>query len=677
MALQPVPISTGVIPVQNTSIMTLPNTSIMTLPNTDVSSLPNTSIGFPQPILNPLDMAYSSIDTFYPVGNQLKDNEALREIPLNVVNLEFLKTAISTIDTDVPRTLEIITPNQMVNYYEHYYGDVTVDYLQPNELTLSAPSRLDTQILPIELGRNTRLDFIGFDEGMSFIVTNGTSPENVVIAENMATEDIGHSVLLSLNENSEQNVELIHSSNIQPTRFSIDIPVGLSAMEVSKIVTDISEKTETIQIVSPDFVTETSHDEQTIVQLASLGNLVNLWYGSKQSFLSDRFGSLSPKQIRDMLENPVLFKQQNPDLFKDQILSNPNADDFTSGTLFLTIHGQMVSHTLVDVDCTGIDQLSFIGRNGLVLSVNSLKQHNFAHQNADVNFYATRQTAVGQICRVPELKFNADRKGNKNEVFGLFHTNPEGKMTPVITNHDLIEIFGHDYISLTTILNLVQIVSGGSQHVQLNIAACMLVHPDNRKVHLTEFRISYKAQDIPHFFDYEPQVLEAKEVQRVKGLAPDRFCRFGAEQRRVDAGKACVEYLSKKDDSEVIKLDPHQGLSGEGIREALSNKELIPDVFVVFPNEQRMRANHFNVLLNWHKKRLTFRLFKELHEIGIDEKISLSDIIPELDEIFSSFPTEPQFSDFMDILKKKLKGDLRKINSRVAVKADAVPAAEA
>jgi len=646
MSLQPVPISTGVIPIQSTSIMTLPNT--------DVFSIPNTSVGFPQPDLNPLDMAHSSIDTFYPVGNQSKDNEALREIPINVVNLEFLKTAISKIDIDVPTTLEIITPHHMVNYYEHYYGDVTVDYLQPNELTLSAPSVLDKQILPIELGRNTRLDFIGFDEGMSFIVTNGTSPENVVIAENMATEDIGYSVLLSLNENREQNVELIQSSNIQTTPFSIDIPYGLSDMEVGQIVTDISEKTETIQIVSPDFVTDTSHDDQTIFELGLITGFARLFFGEKESYLSDRFGSLSPKQILSMLENPVNFKER--------VLSIPITKAFTSGTFLIAIHGRMISHTLVDVDCSGIDQLSFIGRNGLVLATNRQRLNEFGALKANANFYPTRQTAVGQTCRVPELRFNADSSEKNNRNFGLFHINEQGEVTPVLVKDDFLKIFGNEDILLSTIINLAQIMSGGSQHVNLHIAACMAVHPIDRKVQLTEFRISDKAQDIPHFVKIEPKILESREVPRVKRLAPDRFCRVGAD----DPEDACEDYLLQQAVKVVRKLDPHQGLSGEGIREALSNKDLIPDVFVVFPNEQKISAKYFNVLLNWHKKRLTVRLFDELHKIGIRKKISLSDIIPEIHEVFSSLPANQPFTEFLESLKTLLIPKIEEVNKRVS-----------
>jgi hypothetical protein len=650
MALQPVSLSNVVIPVQNQSIMTVPNT--------DVFSLPNMNIGFPQPNLNPLDMAHSSIDTFNPVPNRIDGNEALSRIPINVANLELLKTKISEIDIDVPRTLQIITPHHIVDYYEHYYGDVTVDYLQPNELTSSVPSPLDKRILPIELGRNTTLDFIGFDEGMAFIVTNGTSPENVVIAENMADEDIGYSVLLSLNENSDQNVELIQSSNIQLTPFSIDIPYGLSAMEVGEIVTDISEKTETIQIVSPDFVTDTSSDDQTIFELGLITGFARLLFGEKETYLSDRFGSLSPKQILSMLENPVMFKER--------ILSIPITEAFTSGTFLIAIHGRMISYKLVDVDCSGIDQLSFIGRNGLVLSTNRKRLNELGAQKANANFYPTRQTAVGQTCRVPELKFNADTSEKNNGLFGLFHINEQGQVTPVLTKNDFVKIFGNDDILLSTIINLAQIMSGGSQHVNLHIAACMSVHPIDRKVELTEFRISNKPQDIPHFFKYEPQILVSKEVPRVKRLAPDRFCRVGAEQRSDDPGEDCFDYLLQQDVKVVKKLDPHEGLSGEGIREALSNKDLIPDVFVVFPNDQKISAKYFNVLLNWHTKRLTVRLFDELNKIGIRKKISLSDIIPEINEVFSSLPANQPFGVFLESLKTLLIGKIEEVNKRVS-----------
>jgi hypothetical protein len=160
-----------------------------------------------------------------------------------------------------------------------------------------------------------------------------------------------------------------------------------------------------------------------------------------------------------------------------------------------------------------------------------------------------------------------------------------------------------------------------------------------------------------------------KEVERVKKLAPDRFCRVGAEQMSADAGDACVDYLLDETikDSKSKSLDPHLGLSGEGIREALSNKELIPDVNAVFKNnKQRIRAEHFNLLLKWHKKHLMGRLFNELNQIGIRKKIGLADIIPELNEVFSSFsPTQP-FNVFLESLKQILKGKIQEVNERVS-----------
>jgi len=660
-SLQPIPVTKAVIPVQTTSIATLPSASIMTLPTTDVFSLPSTSIGFPQPNLDHFDMVHAPIDTFYPIANRTDDNEALSRIPINVANLEFLKTKVLTIDTDVPRTLQMITPDPLANYYEHYYGNVTVDYLEPNELTLSVPAELDKRILPIELGRNTTLDFIGFDEGMAYIVTNGTSPENVVIAENMADEDIGYSVLLSLNNNSEQNVELIQSSNIEPTQLSIDIPFGLSPVEVGQIITDITEKTETIQIVSPDFVTETSSNDQTIVELGWISDLIDVWYGSKQSYLSERFGGLSKAQIRNMLKNPVLHKE-----LVQQVLSKPQSDDFSSGTLFLTIHGKMMGYTLVDVDCTGIEQLSFIGRKGVVLSTSSDKIQNFAHQKANVSFYPTRQTSVGKICRVPELKFNADPHGNKNDVFGMFHTSDQKENKPVLTNKDMLTLYGKDDITLSEIINLAIIISGGSQNVKLDIAACMLVMPENRGVELTDFRISDKPEDIPYYFNYQPPILKAIEVERVPGLAPDRFCRVGAEQKRGDADIACLKHLMKRDAEPKRLLDPNLGLSGEGIREALSNEELIPDVYVVFRNEEKIRADHFNLLLKWYQEGKMELLFQEFQrDIGLDKKISLSHIIPELNEVLRSFPPDTPFIHFLARLRIEIISNLPRINRRV------------
>jgi hypothetical protein len=437
--------------------------------------------------------------------------------------------------------------------------------------------------------------------------------------------------------------------------------MGLNAVEFSDFIADISSRTETMQLISPDFVTEAVDDDQTIAELSLLTGFARFFFGEKESYLSERFGSLSNKQILDMLENPVMFKEQ--------ILSIPIPDAFTTGTFLMAIHGKIVSHNLVDVDCSGVDQLSFIGRNGLVLSTSRHRINEFGQQKASATIYPTRQTAVGRTCRVPELRFNADTSEKNIGLFGFFHINEEGEVTPILTKNDLIQLFGNDDVYLSTIINAAQIMSGGSQHVKLHIAACMLVHPMHRKVELTEFRISDKPQDIPYYFNYEPKVLVPKEVERVKKLAPDRFCRVGAEQMSADAGDACVDYLLDETikDSKSKSLDPHLGLSGEGIREALSNKELIPDVNAVFKNnKQRIRAEHFNLLLKWHKKHLMGRLFNELNQIGIRKKIGLADIIPELNEVFSSFsPTQP-FNVFLESLKQILKGKIQEVNERVS-----------
>jgi len=530
----PVP-NTGVMTIPNTSVTTIPNTGVMTIPNTDVLRAQNTSVSFPQP--NPIDLPTTHLDQFYSVANQSEGYQAEARripLPLNVENFERLKTKISEIDTAIPRSLEIITPKLIINYYEHYYGDVTTDYLEPNALTLSIPDAIDVSSRSIDLSKNTSLDFIAFDEGMSFLLNNGTSPENIVIAETMSKEESGHPVLLSLNHNSRQNLQLIQSSSNQPIEFSIHIPLGLSSLQIGNIISDISTNTETLQIFSPNMVTETSLNVQT--QMTELGYLGNFGSSSKlptKSNIKSIFSSRTGKEIRDMLENPAEHLVQS---------LIPHTGEFTDGSFFLVIHGSIVSFDLIDFDCSGIERLSFISRYGFELDLGDRNGIETSELPVNVVLYPENKRVVGNTCRMPLVLFKPEIQNVNDETFGLHFIDNTGNMKVILNNYDLVQIFGERGVPLHVILNLVRIISGDSATINLDIAARSDVSTDNRNTDLNSFKLGDSASDIPTHFVYKSKTQNIEEIISVKANeASDRFCRL--DDTSVGDGIKCAEFV--------------------------------------------------------------------------------------------------------------------------------------
>lgn len=655
MALQPVSLSNVVIPVQNQTIMTLPNMNI----------------GFPQPGLNQLDIDHTQINTFYPLATRTEDNEALSRIPINVANLELLKTKISEIDIDVPSSLDLITPELMINYYEYYYGNIKTNYLELDDLTISEPSAIDVSTLPIDLGKITSLDFIAFDAGMAFLASNGTSPENVIIAENMASEGTGFPVLLSLNSNSEQNLELIQSSNTTTIQVSHDIPLGLNTTQFSSFIVDISSRTETLQIISPDLVTETAYDPQIqMAEFAVLSNIVNqpdTLQSTPISNIKHFFGDLSGMQIRQILDNP----QINPDFTPVHTI-----DD---GRFFLNIHGEIASSDLEDFDCRDFQRVGFIGRQGLILIISPEKIAKFA-----LDVKPIVQRLVGDVCKLPKLLFKPEKKKIHTNIFGLSHIDSKGNMRVILSNYDLVQIFGNRDVSLHSLLNLVRIISGGSKNINIDISSCLAVSENFKNERgLYHFRIGDTQRDIPRVFEFVPNKLDPKDAPRVHGKGKDSSCKFGLE-KSPSLQKECNDFQSKQAKSQEI-LDPNTKISGQGILSAL-NSDMITNIYVLFEvtypfqknplvfhvadNMIPLKGSYYLILREWyHDTFIQDELFESDEFIGLrlNPRISISDILPEIIDVFTSFKkvSTVEFSVFKSRLIVKLQENRAEINTRI------------
>ena len=653
-----------------------------------ISTFPIAPIATISSTLEPFVKSSNSLDKTKLKSNALtilksKEVEEARKattiLPNSVSNLEMQIDILSKIDISDPNSYEIITPTSIINYYENYYGDVDMKILEHVELMSAERSLIDKSSLAIDITRNTSLDFIAFDSGMAFLASNGTSPENLVIAENMGIEGTGFPVILSLNANSEQNLQLVQSSDTQSIELSYDIPLGLDTIDISDFILDISNRTETIQLISPDLVRETSNDGKPDIELGLLSGFLSGLFDFSQKgegYMTNFFGTLKGGQVKQLLENPVKYKYLRATLPRREL---------QTGTFFLSIHGNIISSELVDVDCSSVEQLSFLGRNGLVLALNKIGVDQFGKNKGKVTFNPVKQTAVGKICRLPKIKFMVD-KDTSEKMHGLFHINSDGKIEPVLTNYDMLQIFGDNEISLHTLLNLVQIISGGSQKVKLNIAACLHVDEFERSKPLHRFRIGLSEQDIPSFFYYFPKKIVPKEVERASGIAPDRFCKLGADALRDDASDMCSKFIA----AELAKketLDPNSGLSGDGIIEALSDNTLLPDIMVLFfvpylfrDNMKYMnkllgiRAEYFLHLQTWYNDGSIEQFFKSetISKLGIHSQIVISDILPEIDDVFQTFRRgeviTPKifFAKLSQLLKIKMKqGLIIEINERI------------
>jgi hypothetical protein len=604
------------------------------------------------------------------VNEEKESKQAIELLPISTLKIDEMKAVISEIDIRDPNSLQIITPTNVINYLDDVYGDVDIEILEPDALSISTPSVIDISTLPIDIGKNTSLDFIAFDPGMAFLASNGTFPENIVIAENMASEETGLPVLLSLNKNSEQNLQVIQSLDIQPIQLMVDIPLGLDAVEFSDFIVDISNRTETIQIISPDLVIETSYDPQIqMTEFAILSNNIDQPPSSSNSVSNFKnfFGDVSGVEIRKILDNP----QINPNFVP---LTTVNDD----GRFFINIHGEIASSELEEYDCRDFERVGFVGRQGLILITTPGNIARFA-----LDIKPKTQRVVGDVCKLPKLIFKPEMENIHHNVFGLSHIDSKGNMKVVLSNYDLVKIFGNRDVSLHSVLNLVRLISGGSRNINIDISACLVVSENFRSKGLDHFRIGDSERDIPYVFGYFPTKIEPIDAPRLHGKGKDSSCKFGLK-KSTSLQKECDDFQSKQVISQEM-IDPNVKLSGQGISTAL-NTLMIANVNVFFNvsysfkkdpllfylpgNIITLKGTHFTILHHWYDEHLIEDdLFDsdEFIELGLNRSISISDILPEIIEVFNSFKklSTIEFDEFKTRLIPKLKSNKLEINARI------------
>jgi hypothetical protein len=197
-------------PIQNTSVTGGPSSSIAPNTNFPLAPLtkdPSSATKLLQPSLNTLDVLPNAPRL---TKEELRAQKASEVIPFETHNMERIKSELAQIDIRDPQTHKIITPHHVISYLEHVAGNVTMELLEPGSLTEFETTEFDLSSISIDLGKNTNIDFIALDEITSFLVSNGTHPENIVIADNMAKKEEGLPMILSLNDNSEQNLDILH-----------------------------------------------------------------------------------------------------------------------------------------------------------------------------------------------------------------------------------------------------------------------------------------------------------------------------------------------------------------------------------------------------------------------------------------------------------------------------------
>jgi len=115
-----------------------------------------------------------------------------------------------------------------------------------------------------------------------------------------------------------------------------------------------------------------------------------------------------------------------------------------------------------------------------------------------------------------------------------------------------------------------------------------------------------------------------------------------------------IETVETAKSTDLIPEGLKSDVSGDGINAILFNKEIQTDITVLFkvkytvPFEHRfdnktdtigIQGNHFVTLLNWQREGLIDRFFisQSFKMLGLNPRIAISDIIPEMNEIFKNF----------------------------------------
>ena len=526
-----------------------------------------------------------------------------------VENLEEHMESLRAIDISDPNSYDVISPSSLINSYEDDYGDVSVKILEPGELTSTHPSDIDVSSRAIVLGKNTLLDFVALDPGMAFLLSNGTSVENLIIAENMSETKGHHPVLLSFNGNDKQNIDMLTSPNIDTITLDIDLPIGLNSTQVSNLVATITHNTETLEIVSPDMVAESLPEDSRRMMAAGFFtkamNFVHVHLLGPTRNFKNIFG-------KDIQPHEILPELIKPSKAFHRMMSSLPGIPPVDGIFQIVMHGALIGNEYIDVDCTDFARLAFVGRFGLNIGMVQTPiggevefESNWANSpnGMRVGFQTVAKRAVGDVCRMPRIRLYPSPHNKAYPSDGIQVMDKPGNLRIGLTNNDLIDIFGekspYEGIELPLILNLLRMSYKGKE-MNAEVFACLGASERLKSKPLTDFRVGTNDFDIPQNFINYPTILDPLAVERRSGpAAPDAVCRFGNLHPNAAAECSALRASERK----PVKIDPNRGISGDGIRAALADVDMRRDVRVQFKidnKEMYIPAVIYVHLKKWH-----------------------------------------------------------------------------
>jgi hypothetical protein len=510
-----------------TSVTRAPNTNSVSLvpSSTNLALAPNFEI---QPILQDpgaiskryTDLGKSGIPTSIPslIKEQKQAEQAVIQMPISIQNMDHIMKVLAEIDIRDPQTLQIITPNHLVNYLDDVYGNAHLEILEPDALNISEHSDIDLSTIPIDITKSTPFSFLALDASMAFLASNGTSPENVVIAENMVKQETGFPLLLSINNNVGQNLDIIHSSAIQPISVPFDFPANSSSLQVADILSSIISQTQTLQIVSPDLTTQPLDDDSTrLYEFGFWDNMVlgvkNVVRGvknvadgvvnpPKKDNFKKFFGeTITGPQIIAFLKNPAQILHSQPDFLEN--LPIHDLPMFNGGTFQIALHGNLFSQDFEEFDCSGFEHVAFVGPFGMAVKADQQFLDGLGKIPIQLQPFAQGQVVNNNVCRMPMIRFSADP--NNQAAFELRHIDDKKNIFTILSNNDLYQIFGAERVSLHAVFNLVRFFGFARNGIpqKLDIVACLDVPRQVRTKNFNKFAIGEKPEDIPIKFSFK------------------------------------------------------------------------------------------------------------------------------------------------------------------------------
>jgi hypothetical protein len=513
--------------------------------------------------------------------------QAVQQMPITIQNMDHTMQVLAEIDIRDHNTHQIITPVHLINYLDHKYGNVEFEILEPDALDKFEHSHLDLSTIPMDITTNTSLSFIALDESMAFLASNGTSPENLVIAENMVKDQTGFPVLISLNNDSEQNLDIIHSSDIQPISIPLDISANSSSVQVSDILTAIISKTQTLQINSPDFVTEPLSDESAHLYEFGFSFFSNLFKGVEKMMKKDLsigyekiFGAYPGEQILAMLKNPASidpsFLSSLP-LYQLPVLRG--------GLFQLVLHGAVLSEDFEYVDCTGFEHLSFVGPFGFSLLASDKFIHGSIREPVKLQTFARGQVASKNVCRIPKIRFTPNLSlDGSSHPFKLTHIDDSKNTQILLDNNDLIKLFGREPVPPHVVFNLVRFFGLRSDSPQrLDIVSCLDVPDVYRSVNYEKFALGKSPSGIPIKFHYKAEletvdrtVVEADRTQKMELDQAVQFHRDNVARIEANINNMHAAFFQQKLHAQNIAALPGAKRDLEKAQSALKAAQSVP-----------------------------------------------------------------------------------------------------